>query len=93
MFTSKNTATWNAASGASNYFLYRGESVDLPNLMNASVDSCQGASTPALSMSGISDPPAGLQWYLVRGWNTGGYGSPGNATAGVRTQNSGGACP
>jgi subtilisin-like proprotein convertase family protein len=93
MFTSKSSASWSSASGASNYFLYRGEYVDLPNLLNGTVDSCQRASTPGLSMSAIGDPPAGLQWYLVRGWNSGGYGSPGSASAGTRTQNSGGTCP
>jgi hypothetical protein len=93
LFTSKNSVTWSSASGASNYYLYRGASADLPNLLNGSVDSCQRASTPALSMGGIGDPPAGLEWYLVRGWNTGGYGTPGNATAGARTQDSSGACP
>jgi hypothetical protein len=70
-----------------------GESADLPNLLNGSVDSCQRGSTTGLAMSAIGNPPSGLQWYLVRGWNTGGFGSPGNATAGTRTQNSGGACP
>ena len=93
MFTAKDSASWSSAAGASMYYLYRGESVDLPSLLNGSVDSCQRGSTTGLSLSAISDPPAGLQWYLVRGWNTGGYGSPGNATAGARTQDSGGVCP
>jgi subtilisin-like proprotein convertase family protein len=93
LFTAKDTATWTAASGASMHYLYRGESVDLPNLLNGTTDSCQRASTVGSSLSAISDPPAGLQWYLVRGWNTGGYGSPGNATAGVRVHNFSGVCP
>jgi hypothetical protein len=84
MFTSKSSATWSSAS-REQLLVSRGRGP--PNLLNGSVDSCQRASTPALSMSGIGDPPAGLQ-YPVRGWNSGGYGSPGNATAGVRTQNS-----
>jgi subtilisin-like proprotein convertase family protein len=93
LFTSKSSASWTGAAGANLYYLYRGESADLPSLLNGSVDSCQRGSTTGLSLSGITDPPAGLQWYLVRGWNTGGYGSPGNATAGPRAQDSGGTCP
>jgi subtilisin-like proprotein convertase family protein len=93
LFTSKSSASWSGAAGASLYYMYRGESADLPNLLNGSVDSCQRGSTTGLSLSAIGDPPAGLQWYLVRGWNTGGFGSPGNATAGARIQNSSGACP
>jgi subtilisin-like proprotein convertase family protein len=93
LFTSKDTATWTAATGASMHYLYRGESADLPNLLNGTADSCQSASTAGTSLSGVTDPPAGLQWYLVRGWNSGGYGSPGNATAGVRVHNYSGVCP
>ena len=59
LFTSKNAVTWSSASGASNYYLYRGGSADLPNLLNGSVDSCQRASTPALSMGESAiRPPA-----------------------------------
>jgi subtilisin-like proprotein convertase family protein len=93
LFTAKDTATWTASSGASMHYLYRGESVDLPNLLDGTVDSCQRASTVGTSLSAISDPPAGLQWYLVRGWNSGGYGSPGDATVGVRVHNYSGVCP
>jgi subtilisin-like proprotein convertase family protein len=94
LFTAKDQATWTAASAASMHYLYRGESADLPNLLNGAVDSCQSASTVGTSLSAIGDPPAGtLQWYLVRGWNTGGYGSPGNGTGGVRILNTSGVCP
>ena len=93
LFTSKTSASWSSASGASGYYLYRGESADLPKLLDASVDSCQVGLTNGLSLAGIADPPAGLQWYLVRGWNSGGYGSPGAATAGTRVHDSSGTCP
>jgi hypothetical protein len=93
LFTAKDTVTWSAASGATDYYLYRGTSADLPNLLNGSVDSCQRGTTTGLSLSGLTEAPAGLQWFLVRGSNGGGLGPAGNATAGPRTQDSSGTCP
>jgi subtilisin-like proprotein convertase family protein len=93
MFTTKDTVNWSAAAGATSYYLYRGGLVDLPNLLNASIDSCERGTTAGLSMSGLGDPVAGLEWYLVRAHNAVGYGSPGNATAGPRVQDVGGICP
>jgi hypothetical protein len=93
LFTSKTAVSWSAAAGASGYYLYRGELADLPNLLDATDDSCQVGLTNGLSLAGVSDPAAGLEWYLVRGWNTGGYGSAGAATAGARVHDSSGTCP
>ena len=54
-----------------------------------------------MSLAGLSsgsvineEPAAGsILWYLVRGANGSGEGSPGNATAGQRNQSSSGVCP
>ena len=93
LFTSGSSVAWSAAPGASGYYLYRGEFADLPKLLDPSVDSCQIGLTNGLSLAGVGNPVAGLQWYLVRGWNTGGYGSPGAGTAGPRVHDSSGTCP
>ena len=94
-FTAPDTVSWSSAPGASYYYLYRGVGSALPNLLNGTVDSCQRAGTASLSMTSVGDTPAPSQllWYLVRGWNTGGLGTPGNATAGPRVQDSSGTCP
>ena len=93
-FTSKTSASWSAASGASGYSLYRGVIAGLPQLLNGGMDSCESGVTNGLSMGSLVDPPAGvLHWYLVRGYNGGGYGPSGAATAGPRVQNSSGPCP
>ena len=93
-FTSKSSASWSAAANASAYYLYRGVKADLPALLTAANDSCERGVTPGLSMGSISDPPSDtLHWYLVIGWNGGGFGPAGAATAGPRVQNSYGVCP
>ena len=94
-FTAPDTLSWSSAPGASYYYLYRGVGSDLPNLLTGTVDSCQRAGTASLSMTSVGDTPTPSQllWYLVRGWNTGGLGTPGNATAGPRVQDSSGTCP
>jgi subtilisin-like proprotein convertase family protein len=94
-FTAKDAISWTTAPGASNYYVYRGTPADLPNLLTVGVDSCERGQTAGASFSGVTETPASgaFEWYLVRGWNAVGYGSPGDATAGVRIQNSGGTCP
>ncbi len=93
LFTSASSVTWSAASGASGYYLARGGLADLPSLLNPAVDSCQVGLTNGLSLAGLSNPVSGLHWYLVRGWNTGGYGSAGAGTAGTRVHDTSGTCP
>jgi subtilisin-like proprotein convertase family protein len=94
-FTSKDAVEWTAATGATNYYLYRGEPAALPSLMDGTVDSCERGSTVGLSLAGLSEVPApdAFQWYLVRGHNSGGYGPSGNTTVGPRVHDSGGICP
>jgi hypothetical protein len=92
-FTSKTEVSWSAASGASGYYPYRGDAADLANLGDANNDSCELGVTNGLSIGGLSDPPAGLHWYLVRGWNTAGKGPAGSMTGGPCVQDSYGTCP
>jgi hypothetical protein len=94
-FASKSSVTWSGAAAAATYYLYRGDSTDLPKLLDGSIDSCERGSTGGLSMSGLTEVPGPgtLNWYLVRGWNAAGWGSPGNASAGARVQDPGGICP
>jgi trimeric autotransporter adhesin len=94
-FTAKDAISWTTAPGASDYYVYRGAPADLPSLLTTGVDSCERGQTAGSSFSGLAETPASgaFQWYLVRGHNALGYGSPGDASAGVRTQNAGGICP
>ena len=95
LFTAKDSVEWSAAPGATSYHLYRGASGDLPKLLDGSVDSCERGSTAGLSLAGLTEVPApsGFEWFLVRGGNSGGLGSPGAGTAGTRVHNSSGVCP
>jgi subtilisin-like proprotein convertase family protein len=95
LFTAKDSVSWSGAPGASNHYLYRGAAADLSKLLDTSIDSCERGSTAGSSMSGLTEEPGSgtFEWYLVRGHNALGYGSPGNGSAGVRVQNAGGTCP
>ena len=95
-WTDKTTHTWPANATAATYTLYRGVQSDLPQLLNASTDSCTKTTGSATSATVNDDPGAvtgRFYWYLVTGSNSGGEGTPGSATAGPRIVNSGGACP
>ncbi len=100
-WTDKTTLTWPVNSAAtSGYKLYRGDQSGLPNLLNASNDSClrfTGANETANTASSLTEDPAlasgRFYWYLVTGSNMFGEGTAGSATAGPRIVNSSGACP
>jgi hypothetical protein len=96
-WTDKTTQTWPANAAATSYTLYRGIQSDLPQLLNSTTDSCTKYTGAANSTASITEDPTAITgrfyWYLVTGSNTGGEGPAGNATIGVRTVNSTGACP
>jgi hypothetical protein len=96
-WTDKTTQTWPANATATSYTLYRGIQSDLPQLLNASTDSCTKYTGAATGTDTITEDPTGIAggfyWYLVTGSNTGGEGPAGNATVGARTVNSSGGCP
>jgi hypothetical protein len=96
-WTDKTTQTWPDNAAATSYTLYRGIQSDLPQLLNASTDSCTKYTGAATGTDTITEDPTGISggfyWYLVTGSNTGGEGPAGNATTGARTVNSSGTCP
>ena len=93
---SKSSLSWEPIAGATFYNVYRGAPADLPNLLNAAVDSCRRVAT-ITTVTGnvlVETPPAGsFYWYLVRAANGAGQGPAGDATAGPRSQQSAGECP
>ena len=95
-WSNKTTTTWPSDATATSYTLYRGAKADLPQLLNATTDSCTKYTGAATSAT-ISDDPqlaTGLfYWYLVTGTNGSGEGTWGTATAGARVGNTSGACP
>ena len=97
-WTDVEAMAWDAVGGATGYRLQRGQIGDLPNLLNASEDSCrlyEGADTSVSTLD--EDPsllPAGdFYWYIVLSLAGATEGSAGNATAGPRILNSSGDCP
>lgn len=93
---SATSLEWPAAPDAIWYDLYRGVRADLPNLLNATPDSCHRTFGTDLTTGNVlteTPPPGTLYWYLVRAGNAAGAGAAGDATAGPRTQDSSGACP
>jgi len=96
-WTNKNTQSWPATPGATSYTMYRGVRADLPQLMNATVDSCTKWTGAGTSTSSLTDDPSlvagGLYWYLLTASNANGEGTAGNGTFGPRIVNSGGVCP
>ncbi len=94
---SKDALSWPAVANATSYRVYRGVESELPNLLDSSTDSClrletsMTATDPVLTENPAD--PGGLYWYLVVGVACGGDGPAGDATAGPRIVNSGGACP
>ncbi len=93
----KTTMSWQAATGATGYRLYRGTPGNLPNLLTATTDSCTRYDGALLTfnLNGVNDQPAAgsFLWFLVTAYNGAGEGTAGNATAGPRTLNSTGVCP
>ncbi len=71
---------WNAATGTTEYRIYRGTGGSLMALPGAGIDSCL-AGRQALTRTGptlLAEPQAGvLQWFLVTGANGSGEGSAG----------------
>jgi hypothetical protein len=96
-FSSKTSATWDSAAGATNYNFYRGVSIDLPKLYTAVTDSCVRVSTGSTSAASLTDVPASGSaayfWWLVRASNASGLGPAGSGTAGPRVHDSSGVCP
>jgi len=94
-WTDKTTHTWPSNPQATGYKVVLGTPAQLPNLLNASTDSCVKWTGVGTNCT-LSDTPAegSFYWYLVIGTNGAGDGSPGNATAGPRVLNSTtGTCP
>ena len=87
---------WMAASGATEYRLYRGTENDLSGLFDASPDVCaRGTYLPTTTGPTIPDSPnpGGMLWYLLTAANAEGEGTAGSATFGTRILNSRGECP
>lgn len=87
---------WGATTNTNWYNVYRGDPADLPNLLNASNDSCRKWTGDSLNTGTLptNTPAAGtFWWYIVRAANTAGEGPAGNATSGARILNSTGTCP
>jgi subtilisin-like proprotein convertase family protein len=96
----RTTLVWDAAVSASSYELFRGNPSQLPALLDPTADSCQRGITLEQSMPGQTEAPApgSFYWYVVRGHNAHGDGSPGfDRIVGqelARLQDvTGGACP
>jgi hypothetical protein len=93
----KTTHAWPSEAAATSYTLYRGAKADLPQLLNASTDSCTRYSGGALSTATVTEDPTGTAggffWYLVTGSNASGEGTAGNASSGTRIVNTSGSCP
>jgi hypothetical protein len=93
-----DTYTWDLdPASTSGYTLYRGDDADLAALMDPSSDSCTrfaGADETenAVSLAGDSPAAGSFYWYLVTGWNAGGEGTAGDATAGPRVLDTTGSC-
>jgi hypothetical protein len=86
---------WSAATGATEYRLYRGGRTDLAGLADSSLDVCdRGTYLTTTTGPTIPDSPApgGLLFYLVTGASSQGEGTAGSATFGVRIPNSRGPC-
>ena len=87
---------WSSATTASFYNLYRGVPEDLPNLLDASDDSCYRMTTvDTATGEALSEiPPSGsFYWYLVTPGNGSGEGSAGNASSGPRVRDGDEECP
>lgn len=92
----KSSMSWPMNLQATSYTLYRGMPADLPNLLDAQVDSCRRYLGSATTASISEDPSAvagRFYWYLVTGSNANGEGSAGDATSGPRVVNASGTCP
>lgn len=94
----KDTLLWGSQENATDYRLYRGQLGDLPQLLNASLDSCVRFEGPDTTTGPVlAESPAvvsgRLYWYLVNGVNGMTEGSSGYATSGPRIINASGPCP
>jgi subtilisin-like proprotein convertase family protein len=95
-WTGANGLQWSAASGASFYSLFRGELIDLPDLMDGTTDSCRRLTTAVQATGDVltEEPAANASfWYLVCAGNGGGEGPVGDATDGPRIVDADVACP
>jgi subtilisin-like proprotein convertase family protein len=95
----ETTLAWDAGPNARSYNLYRGTPAQLPALVDPSVDSCLRGTTVNQQLGGLSENPAAssFDWYLVRGANSNGEGSPGfyrrPGQILARVMDSAGTCP
>ena len=86
---------WVETPGAKYYNVYRGLGSDLALLMDDGTDSCHEVITMTSSSGEVlSDVPApgSMFWYLIRAATAGGEGPAGEATSGMRVQDSSGPC-
>ena len=88
----KSTLSWSPVALATNYNVYRGTCSDLAKLHTIDVDSCQRATTPSTSASGLVED-VGCMFWLVRAQNGAGEGPAGSGTAGTYIHDSSGVCP
>ncbi len=101
-WTGTSAHSWPAEPAAtSGYTLYRGTQADLPNLVDATLDSCVRYTGTATTVDTLSEDPAlvpgRFYWYIVTGANGTGEGTAGShtalGTAQDRVVNANPACP
>ena len=82
-------------SNATGYRVDRGTALDLPKLLDASLDSCVRFEGAGTSTGSLTEVPAdgSFYWYLVIGVRGSVAGDPGEATAGPRVVNAAGTGP
>ncbi len=92
----KDCLSWDAAAGATQYNIYRGERASVACLINPAFDSCtHGSRITNTTGHSVSEQPAPGQvyWFLVTAADGTGEGTYGTATAAPRDSEHNGACP
>ncbi len=90
---------WTEEPSAVGYRVYRGTKENLPELCDSNQDFCRRYEGTENQFDTAADNPEMVDttnrviYYIVVGYNAGGEGSAGNATAGQRVVNSSGVCP
>jgi subtilisin-like proprotein convertase family protein len=99
VFFGSSSIAWSPSPNATSYNIYRGETGQLPALLNGAIDSCRRFETLNQTFTGLTDiPPLGsFYWYIVRGANAQGEGASGvshiQGQALARVVDSSGSCP